>query len=534
MSADEVTGNGFSGIMSCVSLPRPFDEGNFGEWLLRFEICSSANNWNDEVKARRLPTLLKGEAFLAHQRLPDDVHRNYRRLTTELKNSLQPPGSARAAFVQFESMRWRTGESVRAFVHRLTQALDLAVPGLDTQLHRRQVLLQGEIDSVEQAIQKTQILLSFDEMPLMPAATVAVPANAPAQEKTVRDEDRWRTIDQRIDELTEQLSTLTMRPPEQPKGLQCYVRGKIGHFARNCRANRNERSLTHSVQNALSDRMRRSFGPTAHRVGRWRGPRRSTYRTEQVSASNSHFTSTIIDHSAKVNFQNNVCMISACINDYCCDVMIDTGSSVNLLSDRVVQALAKEDTVSGIPLIRLLNASSQPVTVKGEITLRMSVGKLAHPFKFIVVQNLVADAILGIDFLVKNSANVDLQKRCISSPCTGIVQFKQPAVQLMSKSNLCYVHSHCALLPHYEDSESVENDDRMEYEVPWFGNATKCELPVAPTIYNGLLGDFKSLFVAKPGRTNLAKLADTTEGNPVRVPPRRIPEQFRNILFINK
>ncbi|CDW58158.1 Asp protease 2 domain containing protein, partial [Trichuris trichiura] len=92
-------------------------------------------------------------------------------------------------------------------------------------------------------------------------------------------------------------------------------------------------------------------------------------------------------------------MIPACINDYCCDVMIDTGSSVSLLSDRVVQALAKEDIVSGIPLIRLLNASSQPVTVKGEITLRVSVGKLAHPFKFIIVQSLVADAILGMDFL---------------------------------------------------------------------------------------------------------------------------------------
>ncbi|KFD47501.1 hypothetical protein M513_11662, partial [Trichuris suis] len=141
MSADEVTGNGSSGIMNCVSLPRPFDEGNFGEWLLRFEICSSANNWNDEVKARRLPTLLEGEAFLAYQRLPDDVRRNYGRLTTELKNSLQPPGSARAAFVQFESMRWRTGESVRAFVHRLTQALNLAVPGLDTR-SRDRVLLQ--------------------------------------------------------------------------------------------------------------------------------------------------------------------------------------------------------------------------------------------------------------------------------------------------------------------------------------------------------------------------------------------------------
>ncbi|CDW58157.1 hypothetical protein TTRE_0000646201 [Trichuris trichiura] len=140
MSADEVTGNDSSGIMNCVSLPRPFDEGNFGEWLLRFEICSGANNWNDEVKARRLPTLLEGETFLAYQRLSDDVRRNYGRLTTELKNNLQPPCSARAAFVQFKNMRWRTGESVRTFVHRLTQALNLAVPGLDARSRDRLLL----------------------------------------------------------------------------------------------------------------------------------------------------------------------------------------------------------------------------------------------------------------------------------------------------------------------------------------------------------------------------------------------------------
>ncbi|KFD51264.1 hypothetical protein M514_07864 [Trichuris suis] len=68
----------------------------------------------------------------------------------------------------------------------------------------------------------------------------------------------------------------------------------------------------------------------------------------------------------------------------------------------------------------------------------------------------------------------------------------------------------------------------MECEVPWFGNATTCELPDAPTIYSGVLGNFKSLFIAKPGRTSLVKHANITEGNPVRVPLRRIPEQLRN------
>ncbi|KFD51265.1 hypothetical protein M514_07865 [Trichuris suis] len=119
--------------------------------------------------------------------------------------------------------------------------------------------------------------------------------------------------------------------------------------------------------------------------------------------------------------------------------MIDTCSSVSMVSDRVVQALSKED--SGIPLIGLLNASSQPVTVKGEITLQVSVGKLTHPFKFMVVENLVVGAILGMDFLLKSDANVDLKKHCISSPCIGSVNFKQPTLQRISKNNSCYVQS---------------------------------------------------------------------------------------------
>ena len=37
---------------SHVSLPKPFASGNISEWFTRFDICSDANEWDDDKKHR--------------------------------------------------------------------------------------------------------------------------------------------------------------------------------------------------------------------------------------------------------------------------------------------------------------------------------------------------------------------------------------------------------------------------------------------------------------------------------------------------
>lgn len=59
-----------------ISIPKPFSSGNATEWLQRFEVCSKSNNWNNDMKAVKLPTLLEGEAFAVWQELPEAT-RNY-------------------------------------------------------------------------------------------------------------------------------------------------------------------------------------------------------------------------------------------------------------------------------------------------------------------------------------------------------------------------------------------------------------------------------------------------------------------------
>ena len=55
-----------------VSVPKPFSDGDAREWFQRFEICCSANWWNNELKALKLPTLLEGEALAVWLELSEE------------------------------------------------------------------------------------------------------------------------------------------------------------------------------------------------------------------------------------------------------------------------------------------------------------------------------------------------------------------------------------------------------------------------------------------------------------------------------
>ncbi|KFD49059.1 hypothetical protein M514_10107, partial [Trichuris suis] len=74
-----------------LSLPEPFADGDFAQWIRHFELCASANGWQDTIKAKKLPTLLKGDALLMFFELPEQVRNNYQDLVDALKAQLNPP-----------------------------------------------------------------------------------------------------------------------------------------------------------------------------------------------------------------------------------------------------------------------------------------------------------------------------------------------------------------------------------------------------------------------------------------------------------
>ena len=46
-----------------ISLQSTFVEEDPTEWFQRFDICCRANEWDNDLKAKKLPTLLQGEAL---------------------------------------------------------------------------------------------------------------------------------------------------------------------------------------------------------------------------------------------------------------------------------------------------------------------------------------------------------------------------------------------------------------------------------------------------------------------------------------
>ena len=60
-----------------ISLPRQFSKGKPTEWLQKYEICCDANDWDNETKAKKLPTLLEGEALAIQLELTTEEKGSY-------------------------------------------------------------------------------------------------------------------------------------------------------------------------------------------------------------------------------------------------------------------------------------------------------------------------------------------------------------------------------------------------------------------------------------------------------------------------
>ena len=76
-----------------ISLPSTFAEGDPTEWFQRFDICCRTNDWNDETKAKKLPTLLEGEALAIWLELTEAEKANYQDSKGKLIARMAPVSS---------------------------------------------------------------------------------------------------------------------------------------------------------------------------------------------------------------------------------------------------------------------------------------------------------------------------------------------------------------------------------------------------------------------------------------------------------
>ena len=226
-----------------VSVPKPFASGDATEWFKRFDICSTANNWNNATKALKLTTLLEGEALAIWLELSERERGDYGTARTRILEAMTPMGFV--SLDAFHGRKLRPGEALSVFVHELKKLLDQAIPGLDADardqllLHQflggippavsRQLRATGETKTLVVAVERARLLLALDS----DAQTAAAISHA-----TTSD---FKGLQDQVAALTEQVAALTTATKESTSGgaqatrrRRCFSCGQTGHLLRDC------------------------------------------------------------------------------------------------------------------------------------------------------------------------------------------------------------------------------------------------------------------------------------------------------------
>ena len=151
---------------------------------------------------------------------------------------------------------------------------------------------------------------------------------------------------------------------------------------------------------------------------------------------------------------------------------------------------------------------------------------------FFVVNRLVAPVILGIDFLQRGELMLDFTSTPVkvTKSHKQRTELKQPQEVRDTPSDWQEIHktvlqakAKVCLIAAIMDPDVDVID---ECTIPDFGKATNFEPPECTyPEFLTLVEEFKDLFCTTPGVTSEAQHFIPTTGNPVKVPPKRMPAQ---------
>ena len=160
-----------------ISLPSPFSHGNAVEWFQRFEICCNANEWNDGMKAKKLPTLLEGEALATWLELSEEQKASYSDAKAKMIERLGPMQFV--SMDDFHNRRLLPNESLPIFVHDLKRLIDQAMPEAEAATRQKLLIHQfltglpadiskqlravGEIEELDKTVQRARLLMTLTE-----------------------------------------------------------------------------------------------------------------------------------------------------------------------------------------------------------------------------------------------------------------------------------------------------------------------------------------------------------------------------------
>ena len=216
--------------------------------------------------------------------------------------------------------------------------------------------------------------------------------------------------------------------------------------------------------------------------------------------------------------------------------MLDSGSSVSLIRHDIAKRFNGTTSPDDTPKLRLVTAGGEEITIV-KASVKLSGIEEVPEHSFIVVEQLISQVILGVDFLQQQGLVLDFT----TSPVSVTVAWQKRPTPVSTAPGP-------APLPEPEALQAIWKAERerrekvcivASLEVPVPDEVDECVIPVFKELADAELPGFikpcfeetirqaRDRFVKIPGLTKLACHQINTVGSPARVPPRRIPAHFQ-------
>ena len=206
------------------------------------------------------------------------------------------------------------------------------------------------------------------------------------------------------------------------------------------------------------------------------------------------------------------------------DMMLDSGSSVSLVRKDILLEVSGVCAAASREL-RLVTPAGEPIPVLGYVSAPVEVGHVSveHPF----VKSLIAGVILGIDFLGQHELVLDFAfsrikvLSCNQPVVADVQQIWKRASKVKGELGIIMAIGECA--------EDVVNDCAIpklgKVETTPYGLPSCSSPDISP-----LCHEFKELLRSTPGTTTMKQHFIPTLGPPVKIPPRRVPANYRKAV----
>ena len=115
------------------------------------------------------------------------------------------------------------------------------------------------------------------------------------------------------------------------------------------------------------------------------------------------------------------CKIHGTVNQIPCTILLDTGSSISLISQELLDKAHLTPTSVPQP-VNILTAACTDMVLCTSATIMLTIGAFSVQHEAYVAPHLVSPVILGTDFLSKHQVRLDYGKPAIA--INGIAVFK--------------------------------------------------------------------------------------------------------------